>query len=80
MTMVVMTTTMMMMILLSLKPAQILMALLFVQVVSLQSHFVKPQPNDLTETVLTDECKEETGLEENAAPASYARGDITEAA
>ncbi|KAK7469858.1 hypothetical protein BaRGS_00036136 [Batillaria attramentaria] len=36
------------------------------KVVSLQSHFVKPQPNDLTETVLTDECKEETGLEENA--------------
>ena len=37
-----------------------------VQVVALQSHYVKPQPNDLTETILTDDCKEETGLDENA--------------
>lgn len=36
------------------------------KVVTLQSHFVKPQPNDLTETILTDDCKEETGLDENA--------------
>ena len=34
--------------------------------VSLQSHYVKPMPNELTETILTDECKEETGLDENA--------------
>ncbi|XP_076470540.1 RNA-binding protein fusilli-like isoform X2 [Babylonia areolata] len=36
------------------------------KVVSLQSHYVKPQPNELTETILTDDCKEETGLDENA--------------
>ncbi|KAL8612408.1 hypothetical protein ACOMHN_008393 [Nucella lapillus] len=37
-----------------------------IRVVSLQSHYVKPQPNELTETLLTEDCKEETGLDENA--------------
>ncbi|XP_070189517.1 epithelial splicing regulatory protein 1-like isoform X2 [Littorina saxatilis] len=36
------------------------------KVVSLQSHYVRPTPTDLTETILTDDCKEETGLDENA--------------
>ncbi|XP_076449864.1 RNA-binding protein fusilli-like isoform X2 [Babylonia areolata] len=36
------------------------------KVVSLQSHYVKPQPNDLTETILSEECREDTGLDENA--------------
>lgn len=34
--------------------------------VTLKAHYVKPQPTDLAETILTDECKEETGLDENA--------------
>ncbi|KAK6178533.1 hypothetical protein SNE40_013306 [Patella caerulea] len=35
------------------------------KVVALQQHYVKPQPNELSETVLTEECKTETGLDEN---------------
>ncbi|GFO24044.1 epithelial splicing regulatory protein 2 [Plakobranchus ocellatus] len=33
-------------------------------VVDVQQHFVKPQPNELAETVLTEDCKTETGLDE----------------
>ena len=33
--------------------------------VSLQSHYVKPLPNDLSETILTEHCKLETSLDEN---------------
>ncbi|XP_041376014.1 epithelial splicing regulatory protein 1-like isoform X2 [Gigantopelta aegis] len=35
------------------------------KVVALQSHFVKPQPNELSESLLTEDCKTETGLDEN---------------
>ncbi|GAB1600064.1 epithelial splicing regulatory protein 1-like isoform X4 [Argonauta hians] len=34
------------------------------KVVALQQHFVKPQPNEISETLLTEDCKTETGLEE----------------
>lgn len=36
------------------------------QVVAVQQHYVKPQPSETTETVLTEECKTETGLNEEA--------------
>lgn len=32
----------------------------------MQQHYVKPQPSETTETVLTEECKTETGLNEEA--------------
>ncbi len=32
----------------------------------MQHHYVKPQPNELSESLLTDDCKTETGLDENA--------------
>ena len=35
------------------------------QVVDVQQHYVKPQPNELAETVLTEDCKLETGLDED---------------
>ncbi|KAK3085541.1 hypothetical protein FSP39_004993 [Pinctada imbricata] len=34
------------------------------KVVAVQQHYVKPQPNELSETVLTEDCKQETGLQE----------------
>lgn len=34
--------------------------------VAVQQHYVKPQPSETTETVLTEECKTETGLNEEA--------------
>ncbi|XP_055892353.1 epithelial splicing regulatory protein 1-like isoform X1 [Biomphalaria glabrata] len=34
------------------------------KVVDVQNYYVKPQPNELTETLLTDDCKAETGLDE----------------
>ncbi|KAK3607377.1 hypothetical protein CHS0354_022538 [Potamilus streckersoni] len=34
------------------------------KVVAVQQHYVKPVPNELSETVLTDDCKIETGLQE----------------
>lgn len=36
------------------------------KVVAVQQHHVKPQPSETTETVLTEECKTETGLNEEA--------------
>lgn len=45
---------------------------LILQVIAVQQHYVKPQPNELSETVLTEDCKLETGLNEevikNAQP------------
>ncbi|VDI45110.1 epithelial splicing regulatory protein 1-like isoform X1 [Mytilus galloprovincialis] len=42
------------------------------KVIAVQQHYVKPQPNELSETVLTEDCKLETGLNEevikNAQP------------
>lgn len=34
------------------------------KVIALQHHYVKPQPNEISETILTDDCKTQTGLEE----------------
>lgn len=34
--------------------------------VAVQQHYVKPHPNELSETLLTEDCKMETGLEEEA--------------
>ena len=34
------------------------------QVIAVQQHYVRPTPNELSETVLTDDCKLETGLQE----------------
>ena len=36
-----------------------------------QQHYVKPQPNELSETVLTDDCKQETGLQEEVIKNSH---------
>ncbi|KAL8593028.1 hypothetical protein ACOMHN_017958 [Nucella lapillus] len=35
------------------------------KVVSLQSHYVKPLPDEESETILTEECREVTGMDEN---------------
>lgn len=34
------------------------------KVIAVQHHYVRPTPNELSETVLTDDCKLETGLQE----------------
>ena len=36
------------------------------QVVCLQQHYVRPTADDISETVLTEECKIQTGLSEDA--------------
>ena len=36
------------------------------QVVALQCHHVRPMTDDISETVLTEECKIQTGLSEEA--------------
>ncbi|XP_046354450.1 epithelial splicing regulatory protein 1-like isoform X1 [Haliotis cracherodii] len=36
------------------------------KVIAVQHHYVKPQPNELSETLLTEDCKTETGIDENA--------------
>ncbi len=38
----------------------------YLQVVSLQNHYVRPATDDISENVLTDECKLQTGLSEEA--------------
>ena len=51
------------------------------QVVDVQQHFVKPQPNELAETVLTEDCKTETGLDEElvkqAPPLDHALEEVS---
>ena len=37
----------------------------YLQVISLQKHYVRPATDDISETVLTDECKVDTGLTED---------------
>ena len=35
------------------------------KIIAVQQHYVKPQPNELSETVLTEDCKVETGINED---------------
>lgn len=51
-----------------------------VQVVAVQQHYVRPTPNELSETVITEECKLETGLDEevikNAQPLDHVIDEV----
>ena len=52
----------------------------FFQVVAIQHHYCRPTPTELSETVLTDDCKLETGLQEenikNAHPLEHALDEV----
>ena len=54
---------------------------LFPQVIAVQQHYVRPAPTELSETVLTDDCKLETGLQEenikNAHPLDHVLEEVT---
>ena len=52
-------------------PTFCIVFLICCQVVQVQQHYVKPQPNELSETVLTDDCKQETGLQEEVIKNSH---------
>ncbi|KAH3779041.1 hypothetical protein DPMN_180520 [Dreissena polymorpha] len=50
------------------------------QVVAVQQHYVRPTPSELSETVITEECRLETGLDEevikNAHPLDHALEEV----
>lgn len=52
-----------------------------IQVIALQHHYVKPQPNEISETILTDDCKTQTGLEEeiikNSQPLEHVLDEVS---
>jgi len=56
-------------------------ALLRLQVVTLQHHYVRPASNDLSEMKLTDDCKTLTGICEddirNAQPLDHVLDDVS---
>jgi len=49
--------------------------------VAVQQHYVRPTPNELSETVITEECKLETGLDEevikNAHPLDHVIDEVS---
>ena len=53
---------------------------MFPQVIAVQQHYVRPAPTELSETVLTDDCKLETGLQEenikNAHPLEHVLDEV----